>query len=335
MDIENQEEVIETPEVEVDAPEVESSEVEAEEAPQVDVDAEPLAAAEYKPNFEYKANGERKEMDEFWRGVIKDKESEDKVRSILTAADAFESYKASVAPQLDHYKQLEAEYSAPIEALQRVAQLYNAGEHKQALQELGYSNEMLLQQMDDQTLFNESRKRLEFKNLPEEQKALYNRQRESESEKLRLQRDYEARQAEMTSMQEASVYQLANSTRELMQVALSQPEVSSVAQRYDAANGEGSFFEEVRQAGEALTNQRGEWVSPNEAVSFVMRRYQPFLQGQVTQAGGAMASSSNQVVAERKASIPNVKSSGGSPAKKGVTSMEDIKRIRQQMASAE
>ena len=164
-------EEVEAPEAAVEAPE--SAESAEEDAPQTDVD--PLVAAEvseYKPNFEYKANGERKEMDEFWRGVIKDKESEDKVRSILTAADAFESYKASIAPQLEHYKQLEAEYSAPIEALQRVAQLYNAGEHKQALQELGYSNEMLLQQMDDQTLFNESRKRLEFKNLPEEQKEV-------------------------------------------------------------------------------------------------------------------------------------------------------------------
>lgn len=326
QDMQQQEPAVPTTDVVVDTAPVEG-------APQEPVVGD--APKEYVPDFHYRFKDEKREMDEFWKGFIKDPESEKRIRDTLQRADAVEMYKSKVtevAQEVEHYKQLEQQYSPVIERLEEIKTMYAEGRDQEALAALGFTTERVLESMDDQAVYNEARRRLQFKNLPEEQKQVYHEKKKIYAESVEKERRYQTELQQREAGYSQVFSQLVEMTKSQMSQELARPEVKSLSDKFDAQNGEGAFAEFVRKQGEILVNEQGRYLTPSEVVTHVMKTFGAFVTP-VSAGVGSAAPQQTQNIITKKASIPSVSSTSGSPAKQGISSMADIKRIRAQMSA--
>lgn len=309
------------------------------DAPQVAAEGAPVDAVladtpqEYVPNFHYKFKDEKREVDEFWKGFIKDPASEQKIHETLQRADAVEMYKSKmseVTQEVEHFKALEQQYSPVIERLEEIKGLYAEGKDREALEALGFTSERVLESMDDQAVYNEARRRLQFKNLPEEQKQVYHEKKKIYAESIEKDRRYQTELQQREAGYSQVFTQLVEMTKSQMTQELARPEVKSLSDKFDAQNGEGAFAEFVRKQGETLVNEQGRYLTPSEVVSHVIRTFGAFVTPTASASAGTVAPQSTTIVT-KKAIIPSVTSTSASPAKQGISSMADIKRIRAQM----
>jgi hypothetical protein len=168
--------------------------------------------------------------------------------------------------------------------------------------------------------------------LPEEQKQVYHEKKKIYAESVDKDRRYQAELQQREAGYSQMFSQLVDLTKAQMGQEFAKPEVKALSDKFDAANGEGAFAEYVRKQGEILVNDTGKYVTPSEVMAHVTKIFGAFTTTSVPAAGIGNASQNNtQNIVTKKASIPSVNSTSGSPAKQGVTSLADIKRIRAQM----
>jgi len=218
-----------------------------------------------------------------------------------------------------------------IEKLEEIKTMYAEGRDQEALNALGFTPERVLESMDDQAVYNEARRRLQFKNLPEEQKQVYHEKKKIYAESVEKDRRYQTELQQREAGYSQVFTQLVEMTKSQMTQELARPEVKSLSDKFDAQNGEGAFAEFVRKQGETLVNEQGRYLTPSEVVSHVIRTFGAFVTPVASASVGSVAPQSQQNIITKKASIPSVSSTSGSPAKQGISSMADIKRIRAQM----
>jgi len=88
----------------------------------------------FQPNWKYKAFGKEKEIDEMWRPLVKDPDSEQKVKDIFTKVDAFDELKNKHESTSKEFQGLLGEYQALIFLLivlsnaHHIIKLFDAGQ---------------------------------------------------------------------------------------------------------------------------------------------------------------------------------------------------------------
>ena len=115
-----------------------------------------------------------------------------------------------------------------------------------------------------------------------------------------------------------------------MELALSGPKVAEIAKSFDARQGkQGAFRDEVVKRGQyhfAVSNQV---VSAQQAIDEVMQLVGTQLGGRQTQGNQP------NVVQQPKPVIPNIQAGSGSPVKKQVSSIADIRARREQLLTGQ
>src|SRR5688572_6863826 len=264
---------------------------------EVDVPSEP---SKYEPNFKFKVMDEEKEFDEFLRGVVKGKEEEEKLRDLYTKAHGLEANKKT----LETYKEKVEKHYAPIE-----------NQYNQVMANLGYLDTMV-QKKDYQSFFDTLKiskqdilkyalDLVKYEELPPEQKAQIDHQREVERNNAML---LSQQQSTQSQVQEYAVQvrtlQLNN---ELMK-----PEVTSFVQSFDTKAGKpGAFREQVIRHANLAYYQNQMDLPVEQAVKEVMALYGNLVAPQMQPPQQTPTPQAQQ----RPPVIPNVQSSGNSPAK--------------------
>lgn len=271
-------------------------------------EAAPVAAAveaappAYQPDYGYRYNEQKHEIEDFWRPLIKDKESEHRVRDVMQKLAGFEEYK--------QYKQQVNEWKEPMTELQELQKLYQAGKHEDLLERIG---------IDEETLFNVAREKLQRRNMSPEQKQLF-------EEKRRVQLEKEQLLTENSRYKEQAARETANLINYQVDMELGKPQYQSVVDKYEAANGKGSFRDFVLTRGEILSHRAGKTVPPAEVLSSILKEYSAFMP------------SPAETQANHKQSvkvIPNVRGAGSSPERAAVRSLDDIRKLAQIAAGAD
>lgn len=317
------EEVVEeSPEIseEVEQVESEEPELDVEESDPEDVEAsEPEA---YDPDFSYKVKTETKEFDEWLRPVVKDKETEERLRELYTRAEGLEEVK-SVRDQIK--EELEEKTRLMQEKDQQIDQIKQVGRY---IQKKDYNTFFKALQIPKEDIIRYAAEELQYQEMTPEQQQYIDQQRE---QAYRLSLLEQQNQQLSTQAQQAQRQQM----EQTLESELTRPEVEQVAEQFDSRLGKpGAFREEVIKRG-VLHEQNGTVVTANQAVSEVLQLIggtspQPQAEEAPQQAG----TRNEPVVASRKPVIPNIgSSSGGSPAAKRPRSLEDLRRLRDQMIS--
>lgn len=250
------------------------------------------AAPSYEPTWKYQFDGTEKELDPFWRPLVKDKETNQKVLDAVQQLEAFPKW-----------KQKATEYEETVETVKQLSELFQKGDHERVLEALGYK---------DEVLFDLVRQKLERSKLPPEQRAVLDEKRKLQLENEKLLRDNQ-------SYQSSAQRELARVTDYQLDTELGKAEYKKVVDAYDGAYGSGAFKKRLYATGEAMVTSLGRHVPPAELLETVMRDYAPFLK------------QASAPAVEQPKVIPQVSGGNGSPGKKAVTSVDDLKKLRRQM----
>lgn len=261
----------------------------------------------YAPNYKFKVMDKEHEIDEFVRPLIKDAETEKKVRELYEKAYGLDVVKSSKVQLSDELKNIKIEHSSLVGELQGLGTAIQKEDLDTAFEQL---------RIKPETVFKWAKKKIEEMELPEEQRRALEQSREAQK---RLQA------VEMQNQQLSNSFRqtLINERINVVKSVVSSPEFSSYAAQFDARAGQpGSFELELLRRG-AIANSEGKDPHPQDLAKEIVSLY------------GLQMNSGTPVIpqasGEKVPVIPNVGSGGSSPAKSKVKSIADLRKLADQM----
>jgi hypothetical protein len=265
----------------------------------------------YTPNYKFNHLDKEHEMDEFVRQAIKDKASEEKMRDLYTKAFGLDAMKPRYEKVRDNFNTLKSEHDQLINNISLLDGYYKQGNLDEFFKTL---------QIPEQTIYKYVLDKLNYQEMPQDQRAQLDNYRRAQQESMMLDRQNQ----DLYSKYENTNVQLR--TLQLDSV-MSRPDIKSIVDAFDGRRKETSptFKERVILEGQAVFNATGKDLSADEAVKRVI----DFLDLQATQQPQAQTSS---MVATPQAQIkppviPNIAGKGTSPAKKVPKNIADLKRM--------
>jgi transposase-like protein len=275
-------------------------------------DAQAPVTPAYQPNYKYKAALQDKELDEFWRPLVKDQDSEKKVKELFTKVDAFDFVKTRKEALEEQYGSLSADYEHMSTTVKNVEDSLQRNDLTSVFRQLGVSTPQV---------FQWAQKQIQRMELPTEQREEVERYEQTEQQKYGLEQEVsQLRQQYQTQAVQARTMQL--------DMALSRPEVAQFSQAWDANGGDGSFRDFVVEQAKTIFYTTKQDISPEQAIANVMQRFGKFLNtgenvSQAPQAPGSMQG----VPQNMKPVIPNITGKAASPIKKVPKSLDDLKKL--------
>lgn len=274
-----------------------------------------LAAPTYTPNYKFKVMNEEKEFDPIFKGLVKDAETEKKIKEFHEKAYGLDVVKADRDQVKEKFKTINTKYENLDKTLSQFSKYLQNDDMGSFFKGL---------KIPDDMVFRYVAKRLNEMNLPADQQAMVQRQ---ESERQRLYQ-LEQQNAELMSSHENT--QVQARTYEL-DSTLAKQDVQQLASMYDSRMGKsGAFRDAVIEHGIFIHKLQGIDVPAEQAVQAVMQKLSPLLSGQPqapqVQNGQAQPTPSN-AGQNRQAPpvIPVVSGNGTSPVKSRPRSLKELK----------
>lgn len=282
----------------------------------------------YLPNYKYKVLDKEQEFDAFLKGVIKDPETEKKVRELYEKANGLDFVKKERQSVRTELSQERERSEQAINYIKTASSLEQKGDMHSFFQFLGIHEDKILKY---------ALERIQYRELGPEQRAIVDQQQSAALRSLALEQQNQQLQQNFA--------QVAQNQRSMeLQAEISKPDVSNVVQSFDARVGKpGAFQQAVIERGqyhwfknkvdipvsqavaEVLSLINGYGVSQNGAGAVVDNS-----QAQMSGAGSSPAQNPHQPT---KQIIPNIRGSGTSPVRKVPGSIEDLKKIARQKAA--
>lgn len=260
----------------------------------------------YQPNFKYKVHDQEKEFDEFYRALVKDQDSEKRVREMHEKLFGFDVIKPKYEARTKELETLRQEYTPLKEGIQTLREHVGARDFDAFFQGLNIPKEWIIEW---------AAKTLSYENLSPEEKRRYDMEIETRRENSRLRKEAESYKstAEQAKVQARQVE---------LDTTLQSPEVNRVMQAFDQRAGKvGAFRDRVIREAQAIYFESGRDVSAKEAVESLMQ-----VLGQVGPQSEP-AQTVTQQTQPKPPVIPNIKSRGGSPVKKHPRSFEELRQL--------
>jgi hypothetical protein len=272
------------------------------------------APAPFTPNYKFKSGEVEGEVDEFLRPIIKDADTEAKIKDLYTKAFGLDKVKTRLTGEVESWKgkatEVTEKYGKLSESLSALSHHINRGDFDSFFGAL---------KIPEAKVYQWLQKKLQEQDMTPEQRSDLQRQRE-EGNKLYL---LERQNQELMQRQEQ--FQ-AQQNQVMLDQTLSSPEIASIAQDFDARVGvPGTFRQEVIKRGITLYHLHGR--DPHEVVADLMGTI-----GKVfTPAAGATGLQANTqaAVPQKPPVIPNVQGKSSSPVK---TAPKSIKELREKAA---
>lgn len=280
---------------------------------QAKVNSEPPPAPAFTPNFKFKVHDEEKEIDEMYRGLIKDQDTEKKIRELHEKAYGLDVQKPKYERMKQEFQEVSTKYGDIDKSLKQLSSYVQAGDLGSFFQATQIPKQMVFEYVKKELELMEAspEQRAEVERVQAERRRLYNLEQENQDLKTRFE----------TESQSARVMELTT--------ALASPVVSSVAQSFDAKMGSGAFKMEVIKHGLAVSQTTGETISVQQAVQETVEKWKQFF-GETPQASAQEISpmeTASKAQAAPKPTFPNVSGRSASPLKAGPRSIDDLKKI--------
>lgn len=281
------------------------------------------SATPYTPNWKFKAAGKEHEIPEYFRGVVKDAESEKQVRELHEKAYGLDliknNYQASQQQLQQFQKTVLPEYDKLKKTVQNVVMYRNNGDLDSVFESIGIQPQAVAKWMHQ---------RLQMNDMSPEQRAIY----ENESN-LRKQ-NYVLQERVASLSQTSEQTQLQNRAVEL-QSALAKPEVQSVAESYNQRLGDsGAFWNFVCQQADFMERSTGQRVNAEQAIQQTLKILgnsivpQAQVPGNPTIPGVGM----NPPAGQNPPVIPNITGArNASPTRKLARSVDDLRKLAKEM----
>lgn len=314
------EEEVSIPEIEEEKAEVEKEKVVEDKVKKPDL----LEAKEEKPentdsqyqsNYTYKVRGKQYQIDDFFKPLIKDKESEAKIIDILTQNTGLKEVQQMRDTERQTRQKIETEYSEFRSKFAPAIDLYNKGNKVESV--------LSLFSADDVMHVAEELKR--YAEMDDRQKKIY------ENNLVNNYDNYKHSKTIDSSSQEMKQLIQKNVELEINQAIMFRDEVKDIVDWYDSIYGEGEFKKEVYKYGRTEYNETNP-ITPTECVEYITKKLEKLRsRGNGTQQPQENANTNQNL--SRKDRIPTARSSGS--VVKKITKPKDFKEAIRMAAEEE
>lgn len=258
----------------------------------------------YQPNFKYSVRGQEKEIDEMFRSLVKDAESEKKIKELFEKAEGLDFVKEDRKSIKGEYEGFKSQVVPYLQEYHKFTSLRDQGNIGAALQVAGIS---------DEQLFKYCLEKIELEQNPQTAN-IYKSNQEAALKQFEMQNQIQ--QYEQMSQQ----LQMQQFEYDMMQSIGAHKDLA--AQVDERLGRQGAFREEVERFGIAEYHRGNTNLSVQQAVEHVANKYKPFF---------ASSPSAPQAPAHKAPSvIPNVGSSNVSVISKRPKSIDDLRKIREE-----
>jgi hypothetical protein len=276
-----------------------------------------VPAPAYEPNYKFRVKDKEFEFEDWAKGVVKDKETEEKIRDFHAKAYGLDAVKQAREAAVAELQDLKSSKETVDTALKELG-TYRANKDWDSFFEaldvpkqdiLKYAVELV--QRDQWT---------------PEQRAQWQQSREA----MNAAKHYQVENQQLLARQQ----QLSVQQRSFeLEQALVQPEVVEVAQNYDAGTASpGAFRQFVIQIGQAHA-ARGEDISAAEAVAEATKHLRAVMaQNAAVQ---QQAATPKVVMPHQKPVIPNIQGRGTSPIRSTPKSFADLRKRGKELEAQE
>lgn len=282
------------------------------------------AAAAFTPDFKFKVWKDEREVDQDFRPLIKDADSEKRIKTLLSKAygmDKFVEERDKLRGDYDGYK---GQAEPVMQQVKKINEYLNSGTIDGAyrgIRELNVPDELLLQVASFIMKRNE---------MPADQRAVLERNERLARENEELKSKFDSTDGEAAQLKrQTSLLQI--------DAELTKPSVKPIADAFEADHGHGSFRDEVIQAGYRLEAANpGKTIPFDEAVQAAVTRWSRYYGGQAQNQGVAptvpVQQGQGQPPAKKPNIIPHVPGGGASPAMRSISSINDIRKLANERA---
>jgi hypothetical protein len=288
---------------------------------------ETMQAAAYQPNFKFKYTGKNGdkwgdaegEFDEPIKASIKSKEDEEKWQKMYSKANGFDFVQEGREKARKEF----SDYKSQVDPLISMAQKAN-----QALVKEDSDTLFETLNIPDKIILKHAYKLLQMQDLQQTNPQQYNLYTQNQQQNKQLQ----TYQEQMAQIQSQNLQIEQTLLQNELNNEYSKPEVASFKQAFEAANGENSFYEELKLRADFIHQSQNRIPRPSEVIQDVLKRFGPFLsQSSATQTQSAPSaqSSPQTVVATQKPTITMVGGGGQSPSGKTFKSLKDLRAHRE------
>ena len=269
----------------------------------------------YVPNYKYKAALQEKELDPFFHSLVKDPDSEKKVKDLFTKVDAFDFVKSKKELAEQQYQSLMGDYETVSSTVHQFNESVKKGDLSSAFRLAGLTKDQV---------FKWTQQQLQLMDMPPEQRQQYEQFEQANQQKHTLEQ-------QVTHLQKQYETQAVQARAVQLDVALSRPEVSRFSEAWDANSEPGAFKGFVIEEAKKVYYDTKQDLSPDQAIAMVMQRFSKFLNtgDPVSQSPQAISQGQAQ---QSKPVIPNITGKAASPIKKVPRSIDDLRKLAKEMA---
>lgn len=273
------------------------------------VSADGTPAPSYSPNYKFVAANKEMEFDDFIKPIIKDADTEKKLKELYEKAYGLDEVKRVRDVIREEYKGYKAQWEPVVNSVQKAYKAFAAGDLDLTFKELG---------IPEKTIQQFVLKKLQMEELPEEQKNLYNQQQELKRQNMTMQEQLESYQQQMQNT-------LAQQRTQELNQAFSEPTAKAFQEAFDARNGEGAFRNEVINLGLYKWQSQKIDATPQQVIAELIQKY-GFTAPQAAAPLAPQAAAPTPVTAAKDLpTIPVVKGGSASASHKKITSLKDVR----------
>lgn len=273
----------------------------------------PVVPEEWKPNFKVKAYDKEFEIPEKMRGFI-NKENEKDFRDAYEKAYALDVIKEKnqkIRADNERYQQaIEKDFAPKLQRYEKIESYLQKKDYDSFFEKAGIPEKELQAWM---------LKRLQLRDLPPEQQALYTDQRAAQQRAYQLEEENQKYKQELARHSESQQQAVVNEQLGQLDKAINSPEVAQIAKSFDERLGQANAFKiEVLRRASVIAKTTGRELTVEEAVGDFLK---------VLGQSNPSAVSSPQVQAAAKPTLPGLAGKATSPASQKIKSFDDLKKI--------
>ena len=184
------------------------------------------ATPAWTPNFKFKVKDKELEFDDTLKGLIKDKGLETKIRELHEKAYGLEDVKAGRDPLKTQLAEKSTQYDAVATSLKTLGTL---------VQRKDYGSFFDALKIPKQEIINYAIQELKYAELPAEQKAVIDQQRQQQAQLFQVENQNQTYQQQLSEL-------TVKQTNFEMDQAIASPEVKAAADAFDARVGKPGAF---------------------------------------------------------------------------------------------
>lgn len=270
-------------------------------------------APKFVPNYKVKVMDKEVEIDEFIRDSIKDEKTQNRVKELYEKAHGLDSVKERFVQTRTENKELKTRVSMFEDGLKEIGMHYQRGDLGKVFSKLKIDEEKVLQWVLN---------KLEYQELPEDQRKIVDSQKEAEEKALAAEQEREFYRSEYEK-------QLQQARERDLMSELAKPDVKAAMEAFDGRRGQGAFMKRVAQHGKYVWDTEGVDLTAEQAIQEVLDLMGH--QGTATAAQPAAPAqtqpASQPPIVPPKQTIPNVSGRPTSPAHQPPQNLAELKKL--------